>query len=346
MLSIKASADIALELAQQLKALRLQREWSCRVIIFVISTWLVASSAWGAIATLHDVRISSGKDKSRVVFDLSQVTTYKLYNLHNPERVVVDFDEATLGGDLTKMTLAHSPIKRIRSGRRNKKQLRIVLDLKGAYKTNDFFLNATEHDHYRLVVDLLAAQTAKKELIPKITLPFNKKPRNVVIVIDPGHGGKDPGAVGHRGTREKQVVLAIAKDLKKMIDKESGMHAILTRDRDHYVTLRKRLRMARKDKADLFIAIHADAYKHKRSYGASVFALSARGASSEAARWLAAKENHSELGGVKLNDKSDLLRSVLIDLSQNATVGQSLQVGTAVLTEVKYIAKLHSDKVT
>ena len=166
-----------------------------------------------------------------------------------------------------------------------------------------------------------------------------------MIVIDPGHGGKDPGAVGRRKTKEKKVVLSIAKYLKSYLNARPGYKAILTRKGDYYISLRQRLRIARKNKADLFVAIHADAFKHSRANGASVFALSERGASSEAARWLARKENYSELGGIDLDDKGNLLRSVLIDLSQTATIGASLELGDAILKEMGHFAKLHKGRV-
>jgi N-acetylmuramoyl-L-alanine amidase len=172
--------------------------------------------------------------------------------------------------------------------------------------------------------------------------------RDVVVVIDPGHGGKDPGAVGGQHTQEKHVVLQIAKRLKAMVNRQLGMKAYLTRRGDYYVPLRRRLALARKYKADIFISIHADAYLNRRSHGASVFSLSQRGATSEAARWIAAKENYSELGGVdlsELDDDNGVLRSVLIDLSQTATIGSSLSLGEKVLGDLDDIAELHHKKV-
>ncbi|MFU8797767.1 MAG: N-acetylmuramoyl-L-alanine amidase family protein, partial [Gammaproteobacteria bacterium] len=158
--------------------------------------------------------------------------------------------------------------------------------------------------------------------------------RDVIIVIDPGHGGKDPGAVGPNGTREKDVTLAIARQLQYLLNQEPGIRAILTRSNDSFVRLRERLHVARKYKADVFVSIHADAFKIAQASGASVFALSPSGASSEAARWLAEKENVSELGGINLHDKGAALRSVLLDLSQTATISLSVQLGSHVLTQL------------
>lgn len=174
----------------------------------------------------------------------------------------------------------------------------------------------------------------------------NTHHRDIVIVIDPGHGGKDPGAIGQHGTHEKNVVLSISKLVQHDINKQPGFHALLTRSGDYYLTLRQRLAIARKDKADMFIAIHADTWRNKQARGVSVFALSQRGATSEAARWLATRENASELmGGVELQDKSHLLKSVLINLSQSATIRSSLQIGEDVIQSVRPITPLHHSRV-
>lgn len=191
----------------------------------------------------------------------------------------------------------------------------------------------------------VAKPPSKPVVIDKVSTQTKEKQRDIIIVIDPGHGGKDPGASGSRGTHEKDIVLAISQRLSDLLAKQPGMHAVLTRRGDYFVPLRGRLRLARKDKADMFIAIHADAFPTPDATGASVFALSASGASSEAARWLAEKENYSELGGVNLEDKSDLLRSVLLDLSQTATISLSLQLGSNMLQELNRITNLHHDSV-
>jgi N-acetylmuramoyl-L-alanine amidase len=170
--------------------------------------------------------------------------------------------------------------------------------------------------------------------------------RKIIVVIDPGHGGKDPGATGPSGTHEKTVVLEIARDLQRFINKQPGFTAVLTRKGDYYISLRKRLSIARNYHGDMFIAIHADAFINHKAYGASVFALSSRGATSEAARWLAKRENASELlGGVELNDKSRLLKSVLIDLSQTATIGTSIKIGRDIIQSLKGVTPLHHGRV-
>lgn len=170
------------------------------------------------------------------------------------------------------------------------------------------------------------------------------KYRDVIVVIDPGHGGKDPGAIGHKGTKEKNIVLGVAKNLQQIINKTPGFKAVLTRNGDCFVSLRQRLNIAHEYKADMFIAIHADAFNVSNSRGASVFALSQRGATSEAARWLADRENESELGQA-MSDKSNMLRSVLIDLAQTATIGASLEIGNTILNGLQKFTHLHSAKV-
>jgi len=165
-------------------------------------------------------------------------------------------------------------------------------------------------------------------------------PHIITIVLDPGHGGKDPGAAGPNHIEEKEVVLSIAKKIQQLL-RGKNIHVVLTRENDQFLTLRQRLQVARRAHADIFIAIHADAFPDAEAHGASVFALSSRGASSEAARWLAEKENHSELGGVKLNDKAALVRSVLIDLSQTETIHTSIQLGDSLLIQLKAITPLH-----
>lgn len=190
-----------------------------------------------------------------------------------------------------------------------------------------------------------ATQTTSVALPTIITAPPATGNHYITVVIDPGHGGKDPGTTGSFGVREKDVVLAISKDLYADLAKQPGYHPVLTRNADYFIPLRGRLAIARQAHGDMFIAIHADAYSDSYATGASVYALSAHGASSEAARWLAEKENYSELGGVTLTDKSDVLRSVLIDLSQTATISSSIQLGTNLLSQLNTVGTLHHNVV-
>ena len=293
-----------------------------------------------AISQVHvtGVRSSSDGDTTRLVFDLTDEVVYRDFVLSNPNRVVIDLDDTILEGEIAQSVLTGTPISGIRHHRQADKQLRIVLDLTQRAQVAVMQVQASEGNKPRLVIDL---QTGDPKPIIEAAA-IKKKRQSIMIAIDPGHGGKDPGAVGPKGKREKDVVLAIAKELKKSIDKEPGFEATLTRTGDYYISLRGRLAVARKAKADMFVAIHADAYKTPTANGASVFALSARGATSEAARWLAEKENRSELmGGVGLADKDSLLRSVLIDLSQTHTISVSLAIGKMVINNLGKTVKLH-----
>lgn len=295
----------------------------------------------------------------RIVLNFSQYPRYTTFSLSNPERLVLDLPEVRLQKKITNLSEAKL-VKSIRYGDNNGQNLRLVFDLNRKAHLKHFIMPAGEGRPYRLVLDLygrgapeLIAESptpepqlprAKEKPAITITKTF-KKLREVVVVIDAGHGGKDPGAKGPRGTEEKNVVLSISKKLKYLIDREPGMRAVLTRDGDYYIGLRERLGITRKQQGDVFIAIHADAYRNSSSHGASIFALSERGASSEAARWLAERENYSELGGVNLSDKSYMLRSVLIDLSQSVTIGSSLQMGSEILHRIGNMTTLHNAKV-
>jgi len=228
-------------------------------------------------------------------------------------------------------------------------KFRVVLDLHLAVRPKSFMLNPNSQYGHRLVVDLFDKQEQVK--VVKSVQPedpeITQKGRDIVVAIDAGHGGEDPGAQGKKyKKREKDITLAIAKELKRIIDKEPGMRAVLTRTGDYYVGLRKRMQLARKARADFFVSIHADAFNNAKARGSSVFVLSRRGASSEAARWLAVKENAADLvGGVKLDDKDDILASVLLDLAQSGTLAASLRAAARVHKEMGRIGKLHGKKV-
>jgi len=184
---------------------------------------------------------------------------------------------------------------------------------------------------------------------PVITVSKSKKTmsrRDIIIAIDPGHGGQDSGAMGKLGTKEKDIVLAISKRLAKIVNDEPGMRAYLTRDTDIFIPLRHRIVKARQNKADMFISVHADAFKDAKAKGASVFVLSQRGASSEAAQMLANKENAADLaGGISLEDKDDMLASVLLDLSQDASLAASIEVADTVLAGLKRVGNVHKKHV-
>lgn len=294
-----------------------------------------------------DARIWAAPDHTRIVFDINGAVDHKLFTLDKPDRIVIDLSDARLGKEMSGEDYRDKGlIKSIRSAERNKNDLRVVLDLSSAIKPKSFILKPTQTYGYRLVLDLHDSQ--QQQVAVKTVQQHEQQDslRDLVIAIDAGHGGEDPGAIGYRGTREKDVVMAIARRLQKLIDREQGMRSLMIRDGDYYVGLRNRIKKARNHRADMFISIHADAFQDKRARGASVYALSKKGATNEAARWLAESENSSDfIGGVSLEDKDDLLTSVLLDLSQNGTIEASLELGSLVLSEIKGLGKVHKRRV-
>jgi len=230
--------------------------------------------------------------------------------------------------------------------------VRVVLDLKAEVKPEIFTLKPVADYGYRLVLDIHPV-VAVDPLLALIRESENRRPagkpavaRMATIVIDPGHGGEDPGALGRRGTREKDVTLLIAKRLKALVDEEPNMRALLTRDGDYFIPLDHRVKKARQVKADLMVSIHADAFVRPHARGSSVFALSQRRATSTLAQILAKKENESDLiGGVRLKNREDYVNQTLIDLSQTATIDHSLRLGNAVLQKLGAVNTLHKPHV-
>ena len=337
--------------------------------------WLLASQVVMAKTDITDIRVWPSPDGTRVVFDLNatdnQPVAYKIFTLDNPKRLVLDINNAVLKTRIDHfdaVTWLQTPMINLRSGVRDKEHLRLVFDLHTDVYSKAFTLAPSGSYGQRLVIEV-ASQTSKPRtpatapniaLLDKPVAPAaipTSKPvttptirqvalTNFTVAIDAGHGGEDPGASGPTGIREKNVVLAISRELKTLIDKQPGMRAYMVRDGDYYVGLRQRMVKARKAQADLFISIHADAFHRPSAHGASVFTLSDRGASSEAARWLAEQENRADLvGGVSLDDKDNMLASVLLDLSQTASSEASYTLGKAVLTNLGYFAHLHKPTV-
>jgi len=300
-----------------------------------------------ASASVEGLRVWRAPDHTRLVFDLSGPVTHKIFPLANPNRLVIDIGDSQLNASLAALSLKGTPIQTVRSAQRNKNDLRVVLDLSTAVKPRSFILKKHGGKNDRLVIDLfdLGVVSTKKKVVVK---PKGKQ-RDIIIAIDAGHGGEDPGASGPRRLREKNVVLAISKELATLINKEKGFRAELVRTGDYYIPHKRRRDIARDKRADLFISIHADAFKSPKPYGASVFALSRRGASSETARFLAKRENESDLiggyGSVSLDDKDKVLAGVLVDLSMTATLGSSLDVGGDVLSALGRVAPLHKKQV-
>jgi N-acetylmuramoyl-L-alanine amidase len=298
-------------------------------------------------ADIDSARIWRAPDNTRLVFDISDSFDYTVFSLKNPSRLVVDIKSAKLKADLDKLEITPTPISKIRSGVRGSSDLRIVLELKTQVRVNSFTLKANEQYGDRLVVDLfdtlqVAGKPAKK-VLPKAN-------RKIVISIDAGHGGEDPGALGPKGIREKVVALQIAQRLEKLFDDNPDFSGELVRTGDYYLAHRKRTTIARKSRADFFLSIHADAFTNPQANGASVYALSTKGATSEAARFLAKKENRADLiggaeGSLNLDNKDAALREVLLDLSMTGTLISSLDAGKYVLKNMGGVARLHKKRV-
>lgn len=342
---------------------------------------LFSLNTYADAAKITSIQVKKFPEYTRVIFSIDGPTHYHVFALANPDRLGVDFDDARLKINLNALDFADSLITKARSGRPKAGVLRIVFDMQGHTKhKNSVVQNGKvsqlvmdvysksasvsapvsvklEKPKAQLVSSPVFVPTIKTvvpdpiDALPKKLSSFAilvPRPRMVIVAIDAGHGGKDPGTIGINGTKEKDVVLDIARELAALINKEPSMHAVLTRNGDYFVSLRDRLRRAREYRADLFIAIHADSYLDNRSAGASVYTLSSHGASTEAARWLARRENYSELGSVELDglsDKSSLLRSVLIDLAQTATINDSIRFGSSTLAALQKVTTLHYTRV-
>lgn len=302
-------------------------------------------------AEVRDVRFWRAPDHSRVVFDLSGPVEHELITLDSPKRLVIDIQGATLTSDTSKLEFTNSPITRLRHAEKPGGALRIVFDLSNDVQIRSFLLSASGDLHDRLVVDFLdkgeSTGSSASLSAPRVLKSMeNSSHRDVVIAIDAGHGGEDPGAIGPGGVKEKDVVYKIAQRLKERFEGKKGYRVVMIRDGDYYVGLAKRRDLARAAQADFFVSIHADAFTNPRANGSSVYALSKSGATSAAARILAQRENDADLvGGVSLSDKDQVLAGVLTDLSMTATLDASLSVGGQLLGEMAKISRLHSKRV-
>jgi len=332
------------------------------------SKWLVSLLCVLLSGVLHaaeiqNVRIWRAPDNTRLVFDLTGPAEHSVFTLSSPERIVIDITNARLSAATDSLPLDNTPLTGMRSAQRNGTDLRVVIDLSQAVDPKSFALPPNQQYGHRLVLDLFDQKQPPGKLVGQTppepdALPLPQNPprsapeigqRDIIVALDAGHGGEDPGAIGFKGAREKEVVLAIARDLKALIDAEPGFKGVLVRTGDYFIPLRGRTDIARKHNADLFVSIHADAFTRAGAFGASVFALSDGGATSETARLLADRENRSDLiggvGGVSLENKDRVLASVLLDLSMTATLSASLDLGHQVLTSIGRITPLHKRRV-
>ena len=332
------------------------------------ATFLLTVSRAGLAAgsQVVAVRVWPSSTYTRLTIEASSEIRYKHFSLANPNRLVIDLEDVQLTGvlqDVSGQIQSADPfIRTARAGQFNGNTVRLVLDLRNEVKPQIFSLKPVAEYQHRLVVDLYPANGQQDDPLLALLQDYNKgqldnnaprgnkgktdPARPVVIMIDPGHGGEDPGAIGPSGTREKDVVLRIGRQLKKLIDGEKNMKAYLTRDEDVFLPLGVRVAKARKIGADLFISVHADAVDNRTARGSSVFALSENGATSAMARLLAKSQNEADMiGGVKIAGKDKYLAHTLFDLTQTATINDSLKLGKAVLGKMGDLNKLHKPKV-
>ena len=306
---------------------------------------ILAAIACGGVAQSAEIRalrLHSGPEGTRVVVDLSGPVEHNLFTLPNPARVVIDLAGSEIGST-TRIPEARGAVARVRTGPQPNGVVRIVLELSENAKPKSFLLPPSEPYGYRLVVDLAAPTAAEARRVAAVDQAAR---RDLVIAIDAGHGGKDPGASGPKGVREKDVVLAIASRLAAELERYPGVSTVMTRPSDRYVAFDERLSIARRARADLFISIHADAFADTSARGATVYALSTGRASDEVTRQAAERENAADLiGGVSIADKDETLARVLLDLSQSASISASVLAGQEIIEQMSAVTRMRKTRV-
>ena len=334
---------------------RCERAWrSLRGIALVL---LVAGPVWAASATgepsVLGMRMFDASSHTRVVFDLSAPVDYNLFSLRKPDRVVLDFKGVRFKTELKNGFRRNRRISGIRQAKRGSDRYRVVFDMVRQERARSFLLSPHGRRGHRLVVDFGRTENAAVKTGRVTPVPGASKPepmgrlRDVVVAIDAGHGGKDPGAIGRRRkTREKDVTLSMARMLAAELRRRPGIRPVLVRDGDYFIPLRRRTAIARKAGADLFVSIHADAFKNPKVRGASAYVLSWRGASSEAARWLAERENAADrAGGLDLGEHEPMVRSAMVDMSRQGAARLSDVVARRVLRELRRKVPVHAKHV-
>ena len=307
----------------------------------------IAHSALAANAVLRDASLSATGTAAQLTLELTGTTTQKIFTLDKPRRVVIDLAH-TGPVEGFRVPEASGIVAGIRTGRQLGGTLRVVVELRAPVPARSIWMPETQPGRRQLIISFGDA-APEADTTPRIVRAPHapaESDRDVVVAVDAGHGGQDPGATGPGGTHEKDVVLSIARRLAARINSEPGMRGVLTRDRDEFLVLRDRIKRARIAKADMFISIHADSIRNHDITGASVYILSERGASNEAARWLAERENAADLlGGVSLDDKDDTLASVLLDLSQSANISASMTAAQRVLASLDNVGQVRKAQV-
>ena len=303
----------------------------------------LASAPASAGTELRGLFLSASESGASLTLDCSRATRYRIFTLEYPYRVVLDLSDIRLS---SRAQLPHAAglVSSVRAGARAHGGLRLVLELASAERARARWRFGASSAGPELIVSIGERQVERTPAVAEVIRPAHApidSDRDVVIAVDPGHGGQDPGATGPDGTEEKNVVLAIAHALASRIDAEPGMRAVLTRDRDEFLPLRERIRRARAARADLFVSVHADSIRDREVSGSSVYVLSERGATDEAARWLAERENAADrLGGVSLTDKDSTLASVLLDVAQSANISASMTAAQRVLAALERVEQV------
>ena len=299
---------------------------------------LLASQLAAETVKVKNVRIAHTGDRTRVVLDIDQASSHTLFTLANPNRVVVDLSNSRFATSGIALPAGKGLVANVRAANRANSVARLVLDLGEAVRPKSFVLPPSGGFGHRIVVDLYPADTVPVRVK---TAPRREGTRDLIIAIDAGHGGKDPGARGRGGLLEKDAVLRIGQRLATLINDEPGMRAHMTRNKDEFLHLRQRMQSAEKVGADMFISIHADSFTDRRVRGATVYVLSAKGATDEAAKLLAQRENDADLlGGVDISETDDVVAKVLVDLSQNASLDASIEIGDLLIAELSRIGKV------
>lgn len=336
-----------------------------------LAALLAVGSALAGVARIDQLQLSVAASDTSLAVTLSEPVPYRLFTLDEPPRLVMDISNARLAASALPLPAGTGVVRQLRVGNRPDGSVRVVLDLAAQVQPQAALRRTSGTDANQIIVSLpgttakepVRESSLKPPLTPAAAASVPAAPaaavskrqpkadalprgRDIVVAIDAGHGGNDPGAHGPRGLKEKDVTLRIARCLAEVVDEEPGMRAVLTRNRDEFLPLRSRMERARAARADLFVSVHADAVRNRSVRGASVYVLNEKGATDEAARRLAARENAADLiGGVTLRGRDRTLASVLLDLSQNASLSSSIEVGDAVLAELSRIATVRKPKV-
>lgn len=319
-----------------------------RVFLLALSGLLALHSL---ASSVDNVRLWQAPDHTRVVFDLSAPTEHRLFQLADPDRLVIDLQNGQWQADLSNLTLSGSGVEGVRYAPRPDGQLRVVLDLNTNLPAQSFVLPPNEQHGYRLVIDLRRSDRASptERATEQVRRAVTDGRRDIIIAIDAGHGGEDPGAIGVRGTFEKHVALAIARELERLVAAEQGYTPFMVRTDDYFVSLARRRQLARQANADFFVSVHADAFTSPRPSGASVYALSNRGATSTMAEFLAESENQADriggVAGIDMQEMAPMVREVLVDLAMTNSMQESLLIGDQVLQRMGRVTSLHKRQV-